>query len=166
VGRPLWREVGSVVFGFCIASAAFHISESHGTHEHILLSLFLKFSQPLGLSVRAQYSNLCSTNSSHVQVQVQVILRPTVSPIVRLGVGNPWSRWPDFKFLWVTSIFFLFHVGSPLWREDWSVICSAITHRLESRRTHDRILVLLSHLRLSQSGGSDPRIYSPKSRLA
>jgi hypothetical protein len=39
VGRPLWREVGSVVFSFCWASPALPSSDdSHGTHEHILLS--------------------------------------------------------------------------------------------------------------------------------
>jgi hypothetical protein len=31
-----------------IASVAFLKSESHGTHDHILLSLFLKLSQPGG----------------------------------------------------------------------------------------------------------------------
>jgi hypothetical protein len=43
VGHPLWREVGSVLF-----STAFLRSESHGTHEHILLSLFLRLPQPGG----------------------------------------------------------------------------------------------------------------------
>jgi hypothetical protein len=43
-------------------------------------------------------------------------------------VSDPlWNRWPDFTFLWVTVTFFLLHVGRPLWREDGSVICSAIT---------------------------------------
>jgi hypothetical protein len=46
VGRPLWWEVGSVVFSLLgISSAAFLRSESHGTHEHILLLLFLRLSQ-------------------------------------------------------------------------------------------------------------------------
>jgi hypothetical protein len=50
VGHPLWREVGSVVFNFSrgIASAAFLRSESHGTHEHILLYLFFRLPQPGG----------------------------------------------------------------------------------------------------------------------
>jgi hypothetical protein len=44
---PLWREVGYVVYNFCraFASAAFLRSESHGTHEHILLYLFLRLLQ-------------------------------------------------------------------------------------------------------------------------
>jgi hypothetical protein len=41
--------------------------------------------------------------------------------------------------------FFLLHVRCPLWREDGSVMCSAITYWLESCRTHNQIL--LSHLR-------------------
>jgi hypothetical protein len=49
-GRPLWREVASVVLCFfkSITSAAFLRSESHGTPEHILLSLFLRLPQPGG----------------------------------------------------------------------------------------------------------------------
>jgi hypothetical protein len=76
--------------------------------------------------------------------------------------GPLWGRWPDFKFLWVTITFFLHHVGRPLWWEDESVICSAITHWLESHRTHNHIL--LSHLRLPRPGGSGPRIYIPQER--
>jgi hypothetical protein len=57
-------------------------------------------------------------------------------------------------------IFFLLHVRRPLWREDGSVICSAITHWLESRKT--RYHILLSHLRLLQSGGPGPRIFIPQ----
>jgi hypothetical protein len=40
-------EIGSVVF-LGIASAAFLMSEPHGTQEHILLSLFLRPLQPGG----------------------------------------------------------------------------------------------------------------------
>jgi hypothetical protein len=70
------------------------------------------------------------------------------------------GRWPDFKFLWMTITFFLLHVRRPLWRENGSVICSPITHMLESRRTHNHIL--LSHLRLTQPGGPGPCIYIPQ----
>jgi hypothetical protein len=40
------------------------------------------------------------------------------------------------------------------------VICSAISHWLESRRIHNHIL--LSHLRLPQPGGPGPHIYIPQ----
>jgi hypothetical protein len=51
-------------------------------------------------------------------------------------------------------------VGRSLRREDGSVFCSAINHWLESCRTHGH--VLLSHLSLSQSGGSGSRISIPR----
>jgi hypothetical protein len=72
---------------------------------------------------------------------------------------------PDFNFVFMTIAFFLLHVGRPLWWEDGSVICSAITHWLEPRRTHNHIL--LSHLKLPQSGGPGPRIYPhPPNKVA
>jgi hypothetical protein len=85
-------------------------------------------------------------------LKAQVILLPTVSRLVRRGVRPPWGPWPDFNFLYLTITFFLLYVGRPPWREDGSVIWSAITYWLESLRTHN--LILLSHLRLSQPGGS------------
>jgi hypothetical protein len=66
--------------------------------------------------------------------------------------GPLWGSWPDFKFLCVTITFFLLNVGR-------HVICSAITHRLKSHRTHNHIL--LSHLRLPQPGGPDPLTHIP-----
>jgi hypothetical protein len=75
-------------------------------------------------------------------------------------VSDPlWGRWPDFNFLCFTITFFLLHVGRPLRRENWSAICSAITHWWESRRTHNHIL--LSHLRLSQPGGPGSLTHIP-----
>jgi hypothetical protein len=62
--------------------------------------------------------------------------------------------------LCLTIIFFLLHVGSPLWREDGSVVCSAINQWPESRRT--RIHTLVSHLRLPQLGRPCPRVYIPR----
>jgi hypothetical protein len=38
-----------------------------------------------------------------------------------------WSKWPDVTFIWVTITFLILHVGRPIWREDRSVICSAMT---------------------------------------
>jgi hypothetical protein len=72
-----------------------------------------------------------------------------------------WGPWPDFNFLCLTITFFLLHVRRPLWREDGSVICSAITHRLELRRTHNQIS--LSHLRLSGTWRArSPYLYPPE----
>jgi hypothetical protein len=74
--------------------------------------------------------------------------------------GPFWCPWPHFNFLCLTITFSLLHVGRPLWREDESVICSAITRLLEQRRTHNHIL--LSQLRLPQPGGPGLRIYIPQ----
>jgi hypothetical protein len=60
--------------------------------------------------------------------------------------------------------FFLLHVGRPLWQEDESVICSAIRHRLEYRKTHNNIL--LSHLRLPNLEGQVPVFISPRNMVA
>jgi hypothetical protein len=54
----------------------------------------------------------------------------------------------------------LVSVGRPLWREDGSAVCSAITQWTESHRTRNH--TLLSHLKLPQHGGSRSHIYIPQ----
>jgi hypothetical protein len=72
-------------------------------------------------------------------------------------VSSPlWGPWPDFNFHCLTITFFFLLAGCLLWWGDGSIVCRAITHWLESRRTHNHIL--LSHLRLPQPGGPGPRI--------
>jgi hypothetical protein len=61
-----------------IASAVFLGSEFHGTHEHILLSLFLRLSQPGGCR----------------PVRIKVMLRLTVSQCVLMSSPFCFS-WPD-----------------------------------------------------------------------
>jgi hypothetical protein len=51
-------------------------------------------------------------------------------------------------------------LSRPLWREDGSAICSAITQWSESRRTRNH--TLLSHLRLPQPGGPGSLIHIPQ----
>jgi hypothetical protein len=92
----------------------------------------------------------------------KLVLRPTVSRPVRLGVGPPFRvHGQILNVLWSDN-FLLLRVGLPLWRENGSVVCSSITPWLESCRTDNHIL--LSHLRLLQPGGPSPRIYIPKER--
>jgi hypothetical protein len=70
---------------------------------------------------------------------------------ILLGVGHPFGTHDQillFNFFWRT-ISLLSVLGRPLWREDGSVICSAICQWPESRRTRNR--TLLSHLRLLRS---------------
>jgi hypothetical protein len=59
--------------------------------------------------------------------------------------------------------FLSFHVGRPLWREDGSVIFSAVTHRVKSHRTHNHML--LSHLRLPNLEVQVPFPISPMNRV-
>jgi hypothetical protein len=54
----------------------------------------------------------------------------------------------------------LVSMGCPLWREEGSAVCSAITQWSESRRTRNH--TLLSHFRLPQLGGPGARIYIPQ----
>jgi hypothetical protein len=79
---------------------------------------------------------------------VELMLWQTVSRPIRLGFGQPFGAYDQiFLFLFFCrTIAFLFVLGRPLWREDGSIICSAIYQWSESRRTHNH--TLLFHLRL------------------
>jgi hypothetical protein len=53
-----------------------------------------------------------------------------------------WGAWPDFSFNFFCRTFALLIVlEGPLWREDGTVICSAIYQWSESRRNHNRTLL-------------------------
>jgi hypothetical protein len=75
-----------------------------------------------------------------------------------------WCRAPLWDLrpfgILLSEICGLVSVGCPLWWEDGSAICSAITQRSESRRTRNH--TLLSHLRLPQPGGPGSHIYIPQ----
>jgi hypothetical protein len=88
-------------------------------------SIFLKFSTP------KCYIHL-----------FELILWPTVNRPIRLSVAHPFGAHNHifYFFCWANAL--LLVLGRPLWREDGSVICSAMCRR----RTHNR--ALLSHLRL------------------
>jgi hypothetical protein len=81
-------------------------------------------------------------------VCVVLMLWPMVSRPIHLGVGQIFGA-HDQIFLFpffCRTIVLLFVLGPPLWREDGSVICSAICQWSESRKTHNH--TLLSRLRL------------------
>jgi hypothetical protein len=67
---------------------------------------------------------------------------------VCLGVGHPFGAYDQILLfpLFCRKIALFFVLERPLWREDGSIICSAICQWLESRRTHNH--TLLCHLRL------------------
>jgi hypothetical protein len=70
-------------------------------------------------STYLKYPIIRSKSKSHYD-------RQSVGQFVLVSCPS-WSTWPDVTFIWVTITFFIFHVGRPLWREDGSVICSAMT---------------------------------------
>jgi hypothetical protein len=65
-----------------------------------------------------------------------LMLQPKVSRPVCLGVGHPFRAHDQFSlfFLFLSYNCLVLEVGRPLWREDGSVVCSAITHCSESSR--------------------------------
>jgi hypothetical protein len=97
-------------------------------------------------------------DSSNMEGQVPVFTRispsrsrsyfMTEGQSVCLGVGHPFGAHDQILLflLFCRKMALLFVLGRPLWREDGSVICSAICQWSESRSTHDH--TLLSHLRL------------------
>jgi hypothetical protein len=135
-GRPLWREDGSAIYSYNCLWALLRSrsraqvtlrSKSHRTHDHILLShlrllgsLFVTSERLAGL--RWRYSNRVL-----LPVEVQVTLRPTVSRPVRHGV-LPLLEQVTRCYIYLSDNYFLyFSCRRPLWREDRSVICSAMT---------------------------------------
>jgi hypothetical protein len=102
----------------------------------------LNFLPPKLLVYNSRYTQ------SVIYIWVELMLWPTVSRPIRLGVGHAFGAYDQifiFPFFWQT-IALLFVLGRPLRREDLSVIWSAIFQWSESWRTHNH--TLLSHLRL------------------
>jgi hypothetical protein len=91
----------------------------------------------------------------------------SVSQSVCLGIEYPCGTCGQILFpvgMLLSEVCGLVSVGRPLWREDGSVICSAITQWSESLRTRNHIL--LSHLKLLQPGGQVSVLISPRNRVA
>jgi hypothetical protein len=140
----------------------------YNSHGHALRhSKLAVFTNPLVTASNSRRSPPSKfLNCPHAQLQQ---LSPD-SPTFKLNLYC--YRWSVSQFILVSGPNFVWqflssfrlHVGSPLWREDGSVICSAISHWLESHRTHNHIL--LSHLRLPQPKGPSPHIYNTRNRVA
>jgi hypothetical protein len=97
-------------------------------HEATLVLCF-EYRVPLWLRLKA------------LKPEAEVILRLTVGQSVDQYVlvsGTPLGPMTRFTFSFLyRKIALLFVLGCPLWREDGSVICSAIYQWSESRRTHN-----------------------------
>jgi hypothetical protein len=105
------------------------------------------FSQGL----RWNYSNL-QTGNNPVEVEVKVDFATDGQSASSSWCWLPFGAHDQILNFLSSDKFLFLHVERPLWRENGSVVFSAITHWLETRRTHNH--VLLSHQRLSQPGQS------------
>jgi hypothetical protein len=93
-----------------------------------------------------RYINI-TDNSGHSKLKLLYDWR-SVSQSVCLGVGHPFGAHDQISLFpfFCRKIALLFFLGRPLWRQDGSVICSAICQWPESRSTHNH--TLLSRLRV------------------
>jgi hypothetical protein len=79
-----------------------------------------------------------------------LILQPMVSRPVCLGVEHQFGAYDQILIsLCLSIIFIVLHIRLPLWREDRSIVSSAITHWSESHRTRNH--TSLFHLRLARN---------------
>jgi hypothetical protein len=84
-----------------------------------------------------------------------------VSRPVCLGVGPPiWGPWPDFYYCRTSAVFMLWDPSPTRGRVCNLLLQFAVTLGYKFRRIHDHIL--LSHLRLPQSGGPGSHIFAPQ----
>jgi hypothetical protein len=123
-------------------------------YVHLVLVPILRDAaiKTLPWTVHCNYES-CAVGLHINEFQSEVKLRMTASRPVHLSAGHLLgSHVQHFNFL----IFdFFFHVGRPLWREDRSVVFSAITQWSRSHRT--RYHALLCYLRLPQPWRPEPR---------
>jgi hypothetical protein len=114
-----------------IASAAFLRSESHGTHDHILLSQIwdspnLEGQVPIFISHRSQ-----SQSQSYITTDSQA-----VSMSWCRAQSGTFDQRPYF-FVFFFKVTVLCYLGRPLWRDVGSVIC----HYLSLYNTHFTITI-------------------------
>jgi hypothetical protein len=150
-GRPLWREVGSVM---CIVSTLLsrcvllqwaepartrnsvvpmeNVSRATGsaTMRRTALMAATRFQR---YAVSSVLFTICCTRVAPADcitdavVKVKVTLRLTVSQSVSQYVlvsSQIWDFWPELFFFKVTVLSFL---GRPLWREVGSVMCQSLS---------------------------------------
>jgi hypothetical protein len=151
--REAWRSTGLIhpLSGYIKTSDVtrtstpilFASAQGHAFRSFFFFFPSLTGHSPICLTIRTGRLRRCGFYTS-----VELMLWPTVNRPIRLGVGHPFGAHDQifiFPFF-CRTIALIFILGHPLWREDGSVICSAICQWSESRRPHNH--TLLSHLRL------------------
>jgi hypothetical protein len=134
-----------------LASAVFLWPESRWAHYHILVSQFFRLPQPGGpgscIYFTQEQGSPVISPGIQVQVQVQVILRPTVSRLVNFGVGPPSGAHEQILITFGSLQSLCCGTSSLTIRRACNLLVQfAVTLRFKTRRTHDHIL--LSPLRL------------------
>jgi hypothetical protein len=139
VGRPLWREVGCIVFSCCWVLSAESFS---GPSPAGLTTIFF------------------CLNIETLQSRRSKLLYDWRSVSQCLAIEHPCGTCNQILLpvgMLLSEICGLVSVGRPFWREDGSAICSVIAQWPESLRARNH--TLLSHLRLPQPGRPGSRIY-------
>jgi hypothetical protein len=129
-------RVYSVQLLLGLANAVFLGSESHRTDDHILRSQFLRpLPQPGGQGSCIYFpqgqGNSVITPGIGFRIGVVVVLAAGSQSTSSSGYrASLWDPWPDFILLFFLrlTITLFFFLRSPLWRENGSVVYSAITH--------------------------------------
>jgi hypothetical protein len=112
-------------------------------------------------------SSGCSVSIYEVEVEVELNLRPTVSRPVCLGAGIPPGTHDQIYFISLTIASFL--CGAPSLTR--GLVCNLLVQlllgsaravTLGSKPCRTLRHIVLSHLRLTHSGGPGPRIYIPQ----
>jgi hypothetical protein len=164
VGRPLWREDGSVEVEITLRlTIGQYVSVSCTLVGLATIYYFLSECCCLKFAVLYLWGAL-SDERSCLQFAVSGCYFTTDGQSVCIGIEHPCGTCDQILLpigMLLSEICGLVSVGHPLWREDGSAICSVITEWSELLRTHNQ--TSLSHLRLPQPGGEVRLVYDWRS---
>jgi hypothetical protein len=160
VGRPFWREDGSVFFHCKSVVIYQYLHQTFTFHVFYSSAIYTRYVQTSFSPVSLQQIML-EVRGSRFKVTLLLTVSQSFSQSVCFWYrARLWDQILLPVWMLLSEICGLVSVGRPLWRQDGSAICSVIPLWSESRRTRSHIL--LSHLRLLQPGEPVSRIYIPQ----